>query len=622
MRKVVCDIETDGLLLEATKIHCIVCEDIDTGEIFEFTDSPLTCLNFDDFKEFASNVTLWIGHNWLGFDLFILNDLFDMRIKPAQVEDTLVMSRLFCSGFFGQHSIEAWAKRLKIGIDKVENEDWSRLTPNMLERCVSDVKLNTALYRQLQRYGKGFSEASIRIEHNMQYLLTKQKIRGVYIDVPRAEEMYLECTRLSDDIRRKAQEAFPPVRKDIRTFRPRVVHDKKTGKPRIHGQDKRTLANNMYERNGDGTVTLFEMQEFNLDSSTQCVEKLNEAGWKPYEFNKVTAKQEADGQTVGTPKISEANLATLPDDAPEGARLISEYKMLVNRARTARQWLDSVDDNNRLHGDVRSVGAWTQRCAHSNPQTANIASVKHDDDGNILKGQEGRYGWDSRACWTVSDTSKRCIVGVDAKGIQLRVLAHYMNDPLYIKTVTEGDPHAFNRDSLGLPDTKEGRDSAKRWIYAWLLGGGSFKLGQILGTNAADAKEREAMFLERIPALADLKSRQLHDVRRGWFRGLDGRRVPAKSDHLVMSAYLQAGESVIMKKAYIDAAVGMMKEGLDAEIVLFVHDEFQADSLLTCADRCGTILVEAINNTTDYFSLNCPMEGDEPKIGTSWADTH
>ena len=362
------------------------------------------------------------------------------------------------------------------------------------------------------------------------------------------------------------------------------------------------------------------MQEFNLDSPTQCVERLNAAGWQPIEFNKLTPSQEAKGWDVGTPKVSETNLATLPKDAPQGALLISDYKMLVNRERTARGWLDTVDSNGRLHGTVFSVGAWTQRCSHSNPQTANIPSVQYDGDGNMLYGMEGRYGADARECWTVDDPLTRRIVGVDAKAIQLRILAHHMNDPVYTERILNENPHEVHRELLGFPITDEYYTVAKRWVYAWLLGAGYKKLGHMMGGGYSDALDAEATMLDRLPGLATLKQIQEKDARRGWFRGLDGRKVPAKSEHLVMSGYLQSGEAIVMKKAYIEACV-KMKE-LDADIVLFVHDEFQADCHLTDVEKCGTIMVEAINNTTDYFKLRCRMEGDTPKVGLTWSETH
>ena len=194
-----------------------------------------------------------------------------------------------------------------------------------------------------------------------------------------------------------------------------------------------------------------------------------------------------------------------------------------------------------------------------------------------------------------------------------------MNDPGYTERILNEDPHIVHRDIIGLTgDT--GRYTAKRFIYAWLLGAGYPKLGRLMGGTSGEAKDIERVLLERLPALVELKHRQKKDARRGWFRGLDGRCVPAKSEHLVMSGYLQSGEAIVMKKAYIEACV-KMKE-IDADIVLFVHDEFQADSSFTCAEECGIIMVRAINNTSEFFKLNCPMQGDTPKIGLTWATTH
>lgn len=613
--RVVCDIEANGLLHTATKIWCIVCLDVDTRKIYRFSDSVLTKNKLSDFPAFAEKVTEFIGHNFIGYDMWVLNNLLGTRISYANVTDTLVLSRLLDPQQPLGHSLERWARFLKLPIQKQEHEDWSKFSPEMLDRCTKDVKINYYLYNHLKPKTSTFSDVSIDLEHKMQAYLTENSIYGVKINTKKAMAIHTECSAKALAIESTLDVHFPPEKKLIRNLQPRMTAD-----GRLHKTDARTIDSNITEQLVDGSYNIYKMIPFNPSSPTQVVARLDAAGWDPIDFNKLGKKREAEGHTKGTPKINERNLDTIRESAPQEAKLIRDFLMLTDRAKVTKQWLDCVDDNDRLHGQVISVGAWTQRCSHSNPNTANIPSVKFDPDTNeVLHGEAGRYGWECRDCWTVEEG--RRLVGVDAAGIQLRILAHYMDDPDYTDTILNGDIHSLHRDLLGLSG-KEGRSKAKTFIYAWLLGAGTGKISNILNCSSSEAKARVNQFLDRLPKLAALKRRQERDVQRGWFKGLDGRRVPAPSNHLVMAGYLQSGEAIVMKSGYCWSTRQFKERGLDCHIVSFVHDEFQADSLLTNAEECGMILKESIDRTTNLFNLKCPMEGETPKIGLSWAETH
>ena len=616
--KVVCDIEANGLLHDATQVWCIVCVDVDTKQVYKFSDSKaLTEYTLADFKSFADKCTLFIGHNFMAYDIWVLKKVLGIKINPNKVCDTIILSRLFNPNQVLGHSLERWARFLKLPYQKVKHEDWSKLSPEMLHRCVVDAKINVALYHNLMKYTHLHSEQSIKLEHQMQYLLTENSIVGVKINIKKALDLFNECSSNASKIESRLDEEFPPVKKLIRKFKPRLSKD-----GTLHKTDQRTLDKFIHTKHKDGTVSLYHMIPFNPGSPKQVVERLDKAGWNPVDFNKVSDTMAEKGITKGTPKVNERNLDTIPDDAPQGARLIRDYLMFKSRAATVKQWIDAIDENERLHGNVISIGAWTQRCSHNNPNTANIPGVKKDAKTNeVIYGAAGRYGWECRDCWTVDDPTYRRLIGVDAKGIQLRVLAHYMGDKDYTDVILNGDPHSLHRDLLGLTGDP-GRQKAKRFIYAWLLGAGRYKIAEILDCNVKEADERIEMFLDRLPKLAQLKKIQAKDARRGYFIGLDGRRIPAPSEHLVMSGYLQGGEAVIMKSAYVWSTLQFKKRKLDCNIVTFTHDEFQADTHLTNVEECGIVLVESIGRTTELFKLKCPMEGDKPKIGLSWAETH
>jgi DNA polymerase-1 len=117
------DIETDGLLHQATKVHCIGITDVDTGA--EFSYAPDIAGMAVSHLEQADEI---IGHNIKRFDIPALKKLANFQPKAGQkVTDTLVVSRLkypalkaddamrqppIPSEYVGKHSLAAWGHRL------------------------------------------------------------------------------------------------------------------------------------------------------------------------------------------------------------------------------------------------------------------------------------------------------------------------------------------------------------------------------------------------------------------------------------------------------------------------------------------------------------------------------
>ena len=88
--KVVLDLEADGLT--PTKIWCIVCKDIETDKVYTWEPDDVK-----DFHKFAEDITTWIGHNLIGYDLPVLRRLLGINVPLDRVVDTLVVSRLLDS---------------------------------------------------------------------------------------------------------------------------------------------------------------------------------------------------------------------------------------------------------------------------------------------------------------------------------------------------------------------------------------------------------------------------------------------------------------------------------------------------------------------------------------------
>src|SRR5210317_935671 len=128
--QLVFDIECDDLLLKATRMWILVAKDLNTGNVYKYREGDM------GWKSLLDKAEAVIGHNICGYDLRILEKLFQYKLpKEVKVRDTLVLSRILNYRRFGYkgHSLEEWGSHF--GYPKVKNEDWSKWDPIIEERC-------------------------------------------------------------------------------------------------------------------------------------------------------------------------------------------------------------------------------------------------------------------------------------------------------------------------------------------------------------------------------------------------------------------------------------------------------------------------------------------------------
>jgi len=530
----------------------------------------------------------FIGHNAIAFDYPVLNRLYGTAIGYPKGLDTLVLSRLATPSRAGGHSLESWGDRL--GYPKGDHSDWSRYTPEMGEYCLRDVAVTEALKAALDIELAGFDQRSIDLEHEVAFIIAEQVRNGWKLD-ERAVFLLLA------ELKEKKLELEEEVH---RNFRPRAVFHsdvvpkyKKDGTMSVVGI--KFLGENCLEVVG-GALTRIDIVDFNLGSRTQIGEYLQRWGWVPTKFTPQTPKG-GGGNVI----VSEEVLKDVKG-IPE-ALLIADYLTVTRRIAMAQSWLDFVGPDGRVHGEVNSNGAVTGRMTHMRPNVAQTTS------GTKI------YGPEMRACWIAEDGYS--IVGMDASGLELRMLAHYMNDEAYTFEVVNGDVHTKNQQAAGLLT----RDEAKTFIYAYLYGAGDAKIGQIIGGTAADGKRLKAQFLANTPALRTLRDRVAVSAKRGWLLGLDGRRIAVRSPHAALNSLLQGAGAVVMKQALCNLHRFATAQKMDFKVVGNIHDELQAEVKDTQVQKFGKLAEYAMVKAGTDFNLRIPLAG-KFKFGPSWRETH
>jgi DNA polymerase I-like protein with 3'-5' exonuclease and polymerase domains len=233
------------------------------------------------------------------------------------------------------------------------------------------------------------------------------------------------------------------------------------------------------------------------------------------------------------------------------------------------------------------------------------------------------YGEECRSLFVAAPGYK--MVGGDLKGIQLRLLAHYLvpiDGGAFVQEVLHGDPHDGNRVAMGLPEGKEYRDMAKTTIYAVFFGAGPGKVMKILGCSFPKAKATLDLLLQNRPALARFKTKvaRLHATR-GTLNGPDGRHAFTRSGHSAIATALQLGEAVVMKQATVLLHEYIAEHRLDAKQILCLHDEVQLEVREDQAEEVAEAFKWAVRRAGELFELRIPLEGDV-KIGNNWKETH
>lgn len=562
----------------------------------------------DEIREFfdglAGQEVYYVGHNIISYDAIHTERLAGGRANVSNCVDSLVLGYLYDPSIAGGHSLEAWGHRFNF--PKGNFNDWSKYSKEMDEYCQQDVRLGKkvikALWQRMRRIG--YSERSCQIEHEIRATVDVQQRNGWYFDVPGAQALVSHLRSEQSSRETSIFNLFPPRLEVVGEYRRRYRKD---------GSDFESYLRHLREfpeiRHSEdlGTYQTLDWKEFNIGSPKQRLERLLELGYEPTNY---TAK--------GNPQVDEESLVQFAESSGHTAvQAIADWLVLQGRATMVEGWLNNVNyQDSCIHGQILTCAATTRRMIHRNPNSANIPKAK----------AKVKYGIECRRLWRARPD--RLQVGFDASGLELRMFAEYLGDPVAIEMYTTGDPHLANTRILELPD--EYRDlTVKNSLYAFLYGAGDPKLGKTTNPNLSGRETGEygkwvrEKLTNNIPGLAKLTASIQEEFKHtgGLLKTIDGGYVNCPRVNAAMNYKLQSGGAVLMKVAGVRHRQLIKEHGLDAMHVGNIHDEIQSDSAKKDAEKVGELGVLAIKQAGESLNCKAPFTG-EYKVGANWAECH
>jgi len=631
VRVCIADLESDGLLDEATRVWCGVFKDVRTSEVYTF--SPLDGEDYiDRLLAFHDSCDVVIMHNGVGFDWPLLKQLYEYEYRGRKI-DTLLISRLQkpnrrappnCPNKRAPHSVEAWGYR--VGRPKPKYDEWDKFSNAMLERCKADVEIQHRMFKALADEAKGGDwKQAHRMTLKLFERLHMSEDYGWLVDQEHMHQCIHTLDRWIAMIDRAVLPHLP--------LRVVVGEVKKEGeynhvrKPFKKDGTYATSVVTFLEAGGgadglgfDSVVGPFSRISFrhtDLDSNLETKQFLLAQGWEPKEWNFKNGKRTSA-------KLSK-------DDPFKGitgklGHLIARRVQCRHRSSTIRGLLSVVRSDGRIPSVITGI-ATTGRAKHKN--IVNIPGERS------FFGKQMRSIFIAKPGWV--------LVGTDSEGCQVRMLAARMGDERYKEAVVNGnaedgtDQHALTMRATGIGN----RVDAKSFFFGVVFGAGDSKVSKIVGCSKARAKELKAKLFGSLPTLEILiqtlttewRGNALQHFDARWRRmeykdgvvaGLDGRPINIEREHTVLVFMLQSDEAIMMAAAYLKFHQVVEKKyqwGVDYGTLCWYHDEWTIECRPEIAKELGEIGEQAIEWSGRFFNIDCPHKG-KSKIGENWYEIH
>ena len=300
---------------------------------------------------------------------------------------------------------------------------------------------------------------------------------------------------------------------------------------------------------------------------------------------------------------------------------ILEYRKVAKLKSTyVDGFIKVADENGRVHSCFNQTGTATGRLSSSEPNLQNIP----------IRTELGR---ELRKFFVPTNDSYR-LVDADYSQIELRVLASISGDEAMTKAFTSGqDIHASTAATVfGVPAsavTSEMRKRAKAINFGIVYGMGEFSLAEDLGITRPQAKKYIESYLSSYPSIcAYLDDIVKEAYKLGYVTTLFGRRryIPELAnqnknlkhfgERVAKNSPIQGTAADIIKIAMINTEKALRESGIDAHLILQVHDELILEAHESCADKAAQILEACMESAV---SIGVPLIA-KASFGKTWFD--
>ena len=277
-----------------------------------------------------------------------------------------------------------------------------------------------------------------------------------------------------------------------------------------------------------------------------------------------------------------------------------------------------ADEHHRIHTKLNQTGTATGRLSSNDPNLQNIPI-------RMEMGRELRK-------YFIPENEDYVLLDADYSQIELRLLAHLAGDDAMREAFIEKtDIHTKVASQVfGVPEdevTPELRRRAKAVNFGIVYGIGDYSLSQDLHISRKKAAEYIANYLATYPGVDRyLKTTVEQAHKDGYTTTMYGRRryIPelasknrnlrAFGERVAMNSPIQGSAADIIKIAMIRVHDALAEAGIDARLIMQVHDELVVESAKSCADTAREILVREMESAAD---LTVPLVA-EAGIGQNW----
>ena len=440
MSAYVFDIESDGLLDNITKIHCLSYCEVCTGHITSVT-------NYEDIVGFFSDTTsTLIGHNIYLYDIPAIEKVLGIKVQYKNIVDTLSISHYLNSSKPSSYKngLEAYGVRFGVPKVKISEEQWSGVGMDvkehqdlMISRCTEDVKINTKLWQQQeQELFELYDGDAVEIKRLISYLnskldvLLEQQNNPIPLDI---NLIALEIVRLEALVEEKKEPlrlAMPKLPVKFKVKKPKVIN-KADGSLSVAGERWfKLLEDNQQPKDYEDDLEYIKSyEEPNPDSTQQVKNWLLDLGWIPTHFKFTRNKETNEFKQV--PQIkSEYDDADICDSVKElleqepAIEHLASYSTIKHRLTIFKGFLRDMNEDMTLTAEALG---WT-----------NTMRLKHRKIVNLPK-PSAPYAEHIRECLISGDGYY--LLGSDLSGIEDATKQHYIYpyDPEYVDSMRTED---------------------------------------------------------------------------------------------------------------------------------------------------------------------------------------